>query len=399
MTDTPFVDSSAGAGDVQELADRAMRLVDKVKSLATSPNETKTLRQFSTGEVAQFTGLSLTSIKRKATDGTYPEGTVNPQNGHRTFSMDDLLKIMDVEGLRGTHRQAVVVAIANFKGGVAKSTASIHYAQYEALRGLRVLVLDLDPQGSFTSSFGLIPDRDVDEHHTARDFLQGDSPKLQPLKTYWPNIDLIPANLSLYSAEFELPRRSEREGPGSLSVAVLDAGLEALKSEYDVIIIDTPPALSYLTTNAIYAADGVVVPVQANMMDFTSCSQFLRLLSETVSDFEGMSGTKKTWRFLRFLVTRFGGTESEQAIFEWMQAIFGERTIRSPLANTSAIQAAGPQMVSVYESDPRHPDPDRRIDRRTYKRALGIIDPVMEEISSTVATAGKEIAREIEERV
>lgn len=394
MSDPLHVDRSAGSDEVQLLAERAMALVDKVKQHATSPLEIKSLRSFSTGEVSEFTGIAVATIKRKATAGAYPAGTVNSQNGHRTFSMAEMLEIMDIEGLREPFVRAITVAVANFKGGVAKTTAAVHYAQYEALRGRRVLLLDLDPQGSGTSSFALIPDRDVGQEQTARDFLQGDADKLTVQKTYWPNIDLIPANLSLYAAEFELPKRAEREGPGSSAVSVLAEGLDALRDQYDVIVIDTPPALSYLTTNAIYAADGVIVPVQANMMDFTSCSQFLRLLSETIADFEFIAGSPKRWHFLRFLITRFGGTDSENAIVEWMQAIFGERTIRYPLANTSAIQAAGPEMVSIYEADPRHPDPDRRMDRRTYKRALNILNPVMEEISTTVRFAEKEVAKQ-----
>jgi|AntRauTorcE11898_2_1112593.scaffolds.fasta_scaffold01104_6 chromosome partitioning protein len=399
MTEALRINSTAGADDVQLLAKRAMALVGKVKKMATSPETTKVLRQFSTGEASEVTGIPVATLKRKATSGAYPAGTVNSQNGHRSFSLKDILDIMDIEELRKPYCRAIVVAIANFKGGVAKTTTAIHYAQYEALRGSRVLIVDFDPQGSATSSMGLIPDSDVGEHQTARDFLQGDSPSLKVQKTYWPNIDLIPANLSLYAAEFELPKRAEREGPGASSVSVLDAGLEALKDQYDVIVIDTPPALSYLTTNAIYAADGVIVPVQANMLDFTSCSQFLRLLSETVSDFEGISGSSKKWQFLRFLVTRFGGTDSEQAIVEWMQTIFGERTIRYPLSNTGAIQAAGPEMVSIYEADPRHPDPDRRIDRRTYKRALNILNPAMGEISDTVRDAEQKIAKELTDQL
>lgn len=396
MADQLHMDRSAGGEEVQLLAGRAIALVDKVMKIAASPMNTKELRSFSTGEVSGLTGIGVATIKRKATSGAYPTGTVNPKNGHRTFTMAEMLEIMDIESIREPFFRAVVVAIANFKGGVAKTTSAVHYSQYEALRGARVLFVDLDPQGSGTSSFGLIPDRDVLPDQTARDFLQGDADKLQPQKTYWPNIDLIPANLSLYGAEFELPKRAEREGPGSSPVSVLAEGLEELRDRYDVIVIDTPPALSYLTTNAIYASDGVVVPVQANMMDFTSCSQFLRLLAETITDFEFISGSPKRWNFLKFLVTRFGGTDSENAIVEWMQAIFGERTIRYPLSNTSAIQAAGPEMVSIYEADPRHADVDRRMDRRTYKRALTILDPVMEEISTATRFAAKEIARDAE---
>lgn len=383
LESSPF---RADSERISELASGAGALVEKVKSVVTSPEHTKTLRQFSSAEAARFTGIPASSIKRKAREvDTFPSGVVNPKNGHRSFSMSDLLDMMDIEGTRPVTDEAFIAAFANFKGGSAKSTTSVHYAQFEALRGHRVLLVDLDPQGSMTSMFGLIPDTDVADSATARDFLAGHTESLPVSRTYWPNIDLIPANLSLYKAEFELPQRQQDNPESFLFFEALSEGLSQLSQDYDRIIIDTPPALSYLTTNALYAANGVIVPVQASMIDFTSCAQFLSLLESTTDVFGEMTGADKVWDVFRFVLTRFGGSEHERLVADWIHQVFGNAPIKSPLSTTSALQQVGPEMVTLYEADQRHPDPARRMNGQTYRRAMQIIDPVMEEIAYSVS--------------
>ena len=114
------------------------------------------------------------------------------------------------------------MAVANFKGGAAKTTHSVHLAQYLALHGYRVLLIDLDSQASATSLFGHTPDDDFDRLDTLyRLFTADDTQRIDSLvslikPTYWDGLDLIPANLGLYSTEFELPVRQLRQkGCGS----------------------------------------------------------------------------------------------------------------------------------------------------------------------------------------
>lgn len=384
LRDSPFY---ADSERIHQLASGAGALVEKVKSVVTSPEDAKVLRHFSSAEAAYYTGIPGSSIKRKAREvNDFPSGEVNPKNGHRLFSMTDLLTMMDIEGTRPSTEKAFIMAFANFKGGSAKSTSAVHYAQYEALRGHRVLLVDMDPQGSGSSMFGLIPDTDVFDESTARDFLSGKAESLPISKTYWPNIDLIPANLSLYQAEFALPNR-DQEDATLFFFEALSRGLDEVAYGYDRIIIDTPPALSYLTTNALYAADGVIVPVQASMIDFTSCAQFLSLLEDTVEVFSDLTGEEKVWSAFRFVMTRFSDSEHERLISDWLHQVFGSAPIKSALSTTSALQQVGPEMVTLYEADQRHPDPSRRMNGKTYKRAIEIVDNVMSEISYSVAQA------------
>ena len=188
-----------------------------------------------------------------------------------------------------------MVAVANFKGGVGKTTTCAHLAMSAALDGYRVLVIDLDAQGSMTSIFG---GRVADEWQTAFPLLaqhyarhlqaenrarvdRGDAP--HPLdadpdrgaedcarrpviqKTHWPNIDLIGSQLNLYWAEFQIPGVADgRRAAGSCGMRWPNTLAErGVLDQYDLIFLDTPAALGYLTINGLAAADILLVPLGA----------------------------------------------------------------------------------------------------------------------------------------
>jgi len=135
-------------------------------------------------------------------------------------------------------------------------------AQGLSLRGHRVLVIDTDPQGSLTTLHGILPETEVSEDMTIASLCDGSETDITYAirSTYWDGIDLVSAAPSLYQAEFALPARQMQSRDFEFW-NVLRNGLAAVRSIYDVIIIDTPPSLSYLTINALWAANGIVVPV------------------------------------------------------------------------------------------------------------------------------------------
>src|SRR5690554_845686 len=187
---------AATAGSIHELRNNAVSIIETDKDTFDTANE-RELRTFSSSEMAQFTGIPHPTIKKKSKDAAttgYPSGIVNPSNGYRQFTLDDIIQIVEIED-RLPKNGCFILAITNFKGGSAKSTVTIHCAQREALKGKRVLIVDLDPQGSLTSLFGYTPDTDISDSETARDWLSGTANALPVKPTYWSNIDLVPSNL------------------------------------------------------------------------------------------------------------------------------------------------------------------------------------------------------------
>jgi chromosome partitioning protein len=302
---------------------------------------------------------------------------------------------------------AKIVAVANFKGGVGKTSTCAHLAMSAALDGYRVLVIDLDSQGSMTSLFG---GRIADEWQTVFPLLarhyakhlrrenqtrldRGETPisiddtltealktEARSLigKTHWPNIDLIGAQLNLYWAEFQIPVWRMQVRSWKLWNALTESLAEdGVLDDYDVVFLDTPPALGYLTINGLAAANILLVPTGASFLEFDSTGRFFDMLHSTFASIEdgenmaaralGRAEMAFEWDAVRAVVTRYdGGQQAELAGL--MQAYLG-RTL-SPYRQdyTALIGQAGERVSGIYEADYRD------FNRETYARGRATFD-------------------------
>ena len=160
-----------------------------------------------------------------------------------------------------------IIAIANQKGGVGKTTTAINLSSCLAEAGERVLTIDLDPQGNATSGLGLEKD-ELEE--TVYEMMLGDCGLEECLQSeVQENLDVLPSDSNLSGAEIELLDVERKE-------YVLKQHLEKVKDQYDFILIDCPPSLSLLTINALVAADTVLVPIQCEYYALEGLSQVLR---------------------------------------------------------------------------------------------------------------------------
>ncbi len=160
-----------------------------------------------------------------------------------------------------------IIAIANQKGGVGKTTTAVNLGAALAETGLRVLVVDLDPQGNASTGLGINP-RDVNA--SIYDVLMQDTPALDAVEpTSLKNLFVIPATLDLAGAEIELVPAFSRE-------LKLKRALDSVRTEYDVVLIDCPPSLGLLTVNGLAAADDVIVPIQCEYYALEGLGQLLR---------------------------------------------------------------------------------------------------------------------------
>ena len=164
---------------------------------------------------------------------------------------------------------SIVYAVVNQKGGVGKTTTAVNLATYMALAGVRVLLIDLDPQGNATSGFGI--DRNAVELSTYDVLIDGKAISESIVTTKIDNLAVLPATLDLASADMELMSKLSRE-------TILRLALESVSASYEIVLIDAPPSLGLLTLNALVAADGVILPVQAEFYALEGISQLLKTI-------------------------------------------------------------------------------------------------------------------------
>ena len=162
-----------------------------------------------------------------------------------------------------------VYAVVNQKGGVGKTTTAVNLAAYMALKGSRVLLIDLDPQSNATSGVGVL--RGSVKSSVYDTLVEGKPIRDSMVDTCVKNLSLLPATLDLAGAEMELMSRISRE-------TCLRAAINTVRHEFDVILIDAPPSLGLLTLNALTAADAVIIPLQTEYYALEGVTQLLQTI-------------------------------------------------------------------------------------------------------------------------
>lgn len=161
-----------------------------------------------------------------------------------------------------------IIAFANQKGGVGKTTCAVNTAAAVGQCGKKVLLVDFDPQGNASSGVGI----DKEPEKSTHDIMMGMNPYEAITKTQFENLDVIPASMDLAGTELEIADQERRE-------AKLKRVLDTLRIDYDYIFIDCPPSLGLLTINALCACDGVIVPMQCEYFALEGLSQLVRTIS------------------------------------------------------------------------------------------------------------------------
>lgn len=375
-------------GRIQALATRAGSMVEQIRSRLLAPEARKIAPLYSASQIAALCGVDKAHVNYRISKGDLPSGRLTPTGGKREFTLAEArqwARVYRSEKMRPAAQRAICIAVANFKGGVSKTTSSMILAQGLSLRGHRVLAIDIDPQGSLTTLHGVLPEAEVTEEMTISPLCHGTTDDITPAirSTYWDGIDLVAAAPFLFSAEFALPARQMNE-PGTRFWDVLNAGLEPVRGLYDVIVIDTPPALSYVTINGLWAADGVVVPVPPSGLDFASSAQFWSLLADLGGNLDQQepAGVRKAFDFLHVLLSRVDQTDAASpAVRQWIQATYGEFVLPVEIPKTSVTSNKAAEFATVYDVQKYDGS------AKTYKRAVDAYDRFVDLIEESVVEA------------
>lgn len=361
--------------DLQELlriSQNATSNLLKVRSNMLAPERRKLPPVFKTGQLADLCGIDKAKVMYASKKGPLPAGTKEGSQLEWTLVQTRQW----VQSFRASHLRdrcktaATVITVANFKGGVAKTSTAAALAQGLSLRGHKVLIIDCDPQGSLTTLFGVMPNTEVEEDQTILPLCTGQAESImsaiQP--TYWDGIDLVAAAPLLFNAEFILPSR-QRDEEGFEFWNVLNNGLEPACAEYDFIIIDTPPSLSYVTINAIMAANGIIMPLPPSALDFASSAQFWNLFTDLCAGLMKASDTSKKFYFIDILLSRVDKADIvSNAVRQWIMTAYPGMVLPVEIPKTSIAATASADFGTVYDMDPL------TTNAKTLKRARDAYD-------------------------
>jgi len=360
--------------------------MDALRATAFSPAKVKRLeRTWGIEAAARLIGRTPSTIRlyEKENDG-FPVAERSKTGRRLGYTLDQInayRAIFDTAPGRQPEEEPCVLTFSNFKGGSGKSTVSCHFAQYLAIKGYRVLMIDCDPQGSSSVLFGVgasLQNESDDDEFTLEDYLTGVDMEfkecIQP--SYFPNIDLIPADLGLFNAEYHLSSTITQD---SEALNLLKNGIRQVWHNYDVIILDPPPSLGLLSLNVLAAANAMVIPMRPGVLDFDSTKEFLEMTHDQLETMIN-HGFPIHYNFQTIMINAMNDNKSTHVeISDAMSQMLGKTDfLAATMKDTAELENAAKQIKTVYElSEPT-------TSRGTYNRCVQYLDAVNSHIETNI---------------
>ena len=294
-----------------------------------------------------------------------------------------------------------VLTTSNLKGGSSKTTLTIHLAQYLALRGLEVLLIDLDAQASASHYMGLSPDRlgaDIGTDDTMYSVLVGER-RIEDVirKTYWPGLSIVPATVGLADMEYQMAERHMRyrsalamQDLGALSTmlpfyAVLDRALAELPVDrFDVVLLDTHPDVSFLTLSALTTSDALLCPIPVGMLDFASTGEFFRVIHDYTESLRTADARRPMlrraklpfdYRFISIVPSLYDPNhDSERKLLNFLKYTY-DQYLLEPVLYSKAMRRSSLERKTLFEAVPgtgKNADLDPRTASRLMESILAM---------------------------
>lgn len=363
------------------LRQRSEDVLSALRNDVFAPEGIKTLRRtWTISDAAALAGRSQQTIRLAEKEGKLPPPTRTANGrrcGYTLERINHMREAFSTRPWRAATDEPVIISFSNFKGGVGKSSFACHTAQYFAIRGYRVLLVDLDSQASTTTVFGFNPDLQIGPDDTIAAYLLGEQHTLHYAirKTHWPGVDLIPSALHFYGAEYELA--AQVSGNVEL-LETLRAGLDGVSDAYDLIILDPPPALGLVSISALVAANALIIPVPPANIDFASTGHFFGMVIDTLASLR-RHGVDPSYKFLKVAISKYDERKSTQvAIVEMMRQVFGNYLLTTPVKDSAEIDNASARFETVYEQ------PGPLTSREVHRRCVAYLDGLNRELEVLV---------------
>ncbi|WP_337049791.1 plasmid-partitioning protein SopA [Serratia fonticola] len=347
-----------------------------------SPAARAITRRWGIVEAAELVGVTPQAIRNAEAEGRLPvpdmvlRGRVEQRAGYNIQQINDMRDSFGTRPGKPEGQDAVVLAIAAHKGGAYKTSTAVHQAQWLALQGLRVLLIDAtDPQATASLYHGYVPDLHIHADDTLLPYYLGlrDNAEYAIKPTCWPGLDIIPSCLAIHRIESEVyPAYDARKLPVAPHM-LLRAAIESVWDLYDVIVIDSAPNLGVGTLNVVCAADIIVVPTPAELYDYVSAQQFFSMLKDLISTVD-LGGFEPD---VRVLITKYSNAVGSHSgwMDEQIREAWGNMVLKEVVRVTDEVGKGQVRMRTVFEQAA-----NQRSSSTAWRNAVAIWEPVCTEI-------------------
>jgi chromosome partitioning protein len=368
--------------DIKALCDRAERVHKAVRKEMLKPHPRKTPPRFAAKHVAELVGTTKEKLDSRLRGAKFPQGQVADGKRLRTYSLEDtrrIVQLLDAYPARPAGVPGYVLSAVNFKGGSTKTSTAFNISQGLSLRGRRVLLIDLDPQASATVLTGLMPQTELSEADTAAMLVASPMTDAKTdlsyaiRSTYWEGLDIVPAASQLNSAELILPILG-----ATTSVAwwnILNAAIEHHRMYYDYIIIDTAPSLSYFAICAVFASDGLLMPLPPEQLDFSASLAFWQNVWEFLEAIEERKAAPGRLKHIAVLLSRVRHTEVSEMMTQFIKEAYGQYVLSTeiPASEMNAIGGITYRTVHDVVDENGVARTDSKL-RQAFDRLVDLID-------------------------
>jgi chromosome partitioning protein len=385
-----------GIGDLQSLATAAGAVLEQVRDTAAAPAPTKIAPAFTSVAIAELCGIARDQLKYLTAKYGLPTGLKIEGSRAKEYSLEEAItfvRALAPHPERPQGKSGKVVTFCNHKSDVGKTSTAVALAQAMTLRGFRVLVIDCDVQAKATHLCGIDMQTRAADTQSLLPFLRGERADLRDAvaPTYWHNLSVIPASSALLAAEFTLPARAAQTC-GERIWKALARGIEPLREDFDLIVIDTAPGLSHLTVNAMIAADGLMMCCPPDALEFAAGVQFWRMYTALLTTLPGASAKK--YDFVTIVYTKVQPGDASRLIKTWMARAYGAHIGSAEIPDSTAARMASAQGRTIY--DLSRPEGSADAYRRYREPLDRLADTLMDALALAWEAKAKQTAPAVE---